>query len=196
VFTFLGHWISWGRQLTRTALPVDEAYFRWTGPRDPRPANRLFGPKVHFGAREDALLLRRDVLDLPLPEQTPEFAAEFEAYAAALIARLTSGSTVVDQVREAIAEGLVSDGARESFVAQRLSMTVRTMHRHLTKGGTSFRKIRDDLLRRRAEELLLERRLPIGEVSYLLGYAEPSTFHRAFRRWTGLTPTEWRNRIA
>ena len=71
-------------------------------------------------------------------------------------------------------------------------MTVRTMHRHLDDAGTSFRNIRDELLRQRAEALLLERRVPIGEVSYLLGYAEPSNFHRAFRRWTGFAPAEWR----
>lgn len=52
--------------------------------------------------------------------------------------------------------------------------------------------IRDELLRERAEALLRERRVSIGEVSYLLGYAEPSNFHRAFRRWTGFTPAEWR----
>ena len=62
----------------------------------------------------------------------------------------------------------------------------------LDDAGTSFRKIRDELLRERAEELLRERRVPIAEVSYLLGYGEPSNFHRAFRRWTGLTPAAWR----
>ena len=55
-------------------------------------------------------------------------------------------------------------------------------------------EIREDLLRDRAEELLREHRAPIGEVSYLLGYAEPSNFHRAFRRWSGLTPAQWRER--
>jgi AraC-like DNA-binding protein len=69
------------------------------------------------------------------------------------------------------------------------------MHRQLVKAGTSFREIGEELLRQRAQELLRERRVPIGEVSYLLGYAEPSNFHRAFRRWTGLTPTEWRRRV-
>jgi AraC-like DNA-binding protein len=48
------------------------------------------------------------------------------------------------------------------------------------------------LLRERAETLLRKDHLPIAEVSYLVGYAEPSTFHRAFRRWTGQTPSRWR----
>jgi AraC-like DNA-binding protein len=97
-------------------------------------------------------------------------------------------------VREAIADGLLTGRAKEGPIAQRLCMTARTMHRHLVEAGTSFREIREELLRHRAQELLLERQLPIGEVSYLLGYAEPSSFHRAFRRWTGITPAAWRER--
>jgi len=188
----LGHWIVWGRQLTRVPFPVEETRFRWTGPRKRMPFDCFFGGRVEFGAGEDALLLRRDVLGLPLPERTPEVAEQFEAYASALIRRMTSQSDIVERVREAIAEGLLTGAAKEGTVARDMAMTVRTMHRHLVEAGTSFREIRDELLRRRAEQLLRERRVPIGEVSYLLGYAEPSNFHRAFRRWTGLTPTEWR----
>jgi AraC-like DNA-binding protein len=195
VCAFLGHWIAWGRQLTRASIAVDEARFRWMGPKDRAPFQRFFGGRIEFGAGEDALVLRHDVLSLPLPEQTPELAEQFEAYAAALIRRMTPMTSLVERVREAMAEGLLTGSVRETAVAQRLAMTVRTMHRRLEEAGTSFRSIRDELLRQRAEALLLERRVPIGEVSYLLGYAEPSNFHRAFRRWTGSTPAQWRERV-
>ena len=193
VCTFLGHWIVWGRELTRVSFPVD-ARFRWRGVRNRAPFERFFGGDVQFGADEDALLLDPDVLALPLPEQTPEFVDQLEAHADTLIRRMRPQSSVVERVREAIAEGLLTGRAKEGPVAQRLCMTARTMHRHLVEAGTSFRKIREELLRHRAQELLLERQLPIGEVSFLLGYAEPSNFHRAFRRWTGLTPAAWRER--
>jgi AraC-like DNA-binding protein len=94
--------------------------------------------------------------------------------------------------RVATAHGTGS--AEEAVVANSIAVTVRTMHRRLFEAGTPFREMRDELLRRRAEDLLRGRRVSIGEVSYLLGYAEPSNFHRAFRRWRGLTPAEWRNR--
>jgi AraC-like DNA-binding protein len=131
-------------------------------------------------------------LKLPLVESTPELGTRFEAYAAALVGRMSPQSSLVERVREEIAEGVLIGSAMEAAVAERLAMTVRTMHRRLDEAGTSFRKIRDELLRARAEELLRERRVPIAEVSYLLGYGEPSNFHRAFRRWTGLTPAAWR----
>src|SRR5262245_36929428 len=150
------------------------------------------GGRVEFGVREDALLLRREMLLYPLPEEAPELAGQFEAYAAALVRRMTPQTSVAEQVRQAIAEGLLSGAVSETAVAARLALTVRTMHRHLVEAGTSFRGIRDELLRQRAKELLSERRVPIAEVSFLLGYSDPSSFHRAFRRWTGFTPAEWR----
>ncbi|MGE0592346.1 MAG: AraC family transcriptional regulator ligand-binding domain-containing protein [Vicinamibacterales bacterium] len=192
VCTLLGHWLAWGRQLTRARIAVDEACFRWSGPSHPEPFERFFEGPVRFGARHDVLRLRSDALRLPLLESTPELGASFEAYAAALVARMTPSSSLVERVKEEIAEGILIGAAMEAAVAQRLAMTVRTMHRRLEDEGTSFRRIRDALLRERAEGLLRERRVPIAEVSYLLGYGEPSNFHRAFRRWTGLTPAEWR----
>lgn len=192
VCTLLGHWIAWGRQLTRARLAVDEVRLRWSGPKDREPFERFFLAPVQFGATEDVLLLSEEVMSLPLVESTPELGKQFEAYAATLVRRMAPQSGLVERVREEIAQGLLTGSAGEGAVARRLALTVRTMHRRLEEADTSFRKIRDALLRERAEELLREGRVPIGEVSYLLGYGEPSNFHRAFRRWTGLTPTEWR----
>jgi AraC-like DNA-binding protein len=192
VCTLLGHWIAWGRQLTRGRIAVDEARFRWSGPADPEPFERFFGGPVRFGAKQDVLLLPLEIQNLPLVESTPELGKEFEAYATALLRRMTEESSLVERVKAAFAEGFLTGSATEAAVAQRLAMTVRTMHRRLKEIGTSFRKIRGDLLRERAEGLLREHRVPIAEVSYLLGYGEPSNFHRAFRSWTGMTPAEWR----
>jgi AraC-like DNA-binding protein len=192
VCTLLGHWIAWGRQLTRAPIAVDEACFQWDGPRDPRPFERFFDGPVRFGCTQDVLVLRPDTMTRPLVESTPELGVQFEGYAAALVRRMTPETGIVERVRQDIAEGLLIGSATEAAVARRLAMTVRTMHRRLDDAGTSFRTIRNELLRERAEELLREGRVPIAEVSFLLGYGEPSNFHRAFRRWTGLTPAAWR----
>ena len=66
---------------------------------------------------DDALTFRRSVLDLPLPEHTPELAEMFGSYAAALVRRLKPESSFVDRVREALVEGLLSDAANEAAVA-------------------------------------------------------------------------------
>ncbi len=196
VFVHLGHWIAWGRHLTAHPIPVREARFRWHGPRDPSPFERFFGGPVRFGAREDALLLDRSVFRLALPENAPELVQKFEKYAAAIIQKMQAEPDFADSVRTALSEGILSGHARQRDIARQLGIAVRTLNRRLTDAHISFHRMRDDLLRERAEMLLREGHLPIAEVSYLVGYAEPSNFHRAFRRWTGRTPSQWRAEAA
>src|SRR5262249_55442715 len=129
VCALLGHWIAWGRQVTHQPIAPDVARFQWPGPRDREPFERFFGGRVEFGAREDALLLRRDTLLHPLSEEAPELAPQFEAYAAALIRRMTPQTSVAEQVREAIADGLLAGTVSETAVAARLPVPVRTLHR-------------------------------------------------------------------
>ena len=148
---------------------------------------------MRFDADDDALVLSRRICDMPLPEQTPELTEMFETYAEAMIRRMGPERTFVDGVREALSEGLLTGASSEDDVAEQMGVTRRTLRRRLAETGLSFRQIRHTLLRSRAEKLLRDDRLPIAEVSYLLGFAEPSTFHRAFRRWTGLSPGEWRS---
>jgi len=192
VCVHLAHWITWGRQLTGHPLPVCEARFRWPGPDDPSVFESFFGGPVQFGAEEDALLLDHRLLELTLPESAPELVQKFEKYAAAIIQKMQPELNFADSVRTALAEGILNGHAKQGDIARQLGITVRTLNRHLADTGSSFLQIRDELLRERAEALLREGHLPIAEVSYLVGYAEPSTFHRAFRRWTGQTPSQWR----
>lgn len=195
VCAFLGHWIAWGRELTGVPFAVQEARFRWRGPGNVRPFERFFGGRLSFGMAEDALLLGEDVLSLPLPECAPEVAEQLEHYAVALIDCMKAGQEdlrFIDRARRALADALVAGDATEKGVARRLAVTPRTLRRHLATAGSSFRALRTGVLRARAKELLRETRLPLAEISFLLGYAAPCNFHRAFRRWTGLTPSQWR----
>ncbi|MGD8348016.1 MAG: AraC family transcriptional regulator ligand-binding domain-containing protein [Gammaproteobacteria bacterium] len=189
---FLGQWLALGCELIGEAVAVEEVRMRWRGPLDTAPFDNFFNCPLHFGCEDDAMVFHRHVLDLPLPEHTPELSAMFEDYAAAMIHRLDTDATFDERVRDLLSEGLLTGETSEASVAQQLCITGRTLHRRLAESGVSFRQLRQDLLRERAETLLRDGKLPIAEISYLLGYAEPSTFHRAFRNWTGLTPGEWR----
>jgi AraC-like DNA-binding protein len=189
---FLGHWITWGRALLGPDVAAQEVRMRWSGPTDPEPISAFFGGRVAFGANEDALVFPTTLTNAKLPDRTPELEGVFEAYAAALIDVVAAERPFEDRVRSALAEGLLKGATSEQETAARLGMTQRTMRRRLAAEGLTFRTLRRDLLRARAERLLAEDRLPIAEIAYLLGYSEPATFHRAFRGWTGLTPAAWR----
>lgn len=192
----MSHWIAWGRALTGVIFPVDEARFTALEPADMRPYRSFFRGELAFNAQEDAYILKRDILSLPLKESTPELSTEFERLAEALVSRLGPKASFVDDVRAAIGEELISGAASEEKVAKRLGVTARTMHRRLVEDGASFRKVKDELMMRRAEKLLSQQNVTLGEICYLMGYSEPANFNRAFRRWTGLTPNKWRAQFA
>jgi AraC-like DNA-binding protein len=78
-------------------------------------------------------------------------------------------------------------------IAKALGVSRRTFSRRLTEQGTSFRAILDDVRREFACALLQDRSLSIADVAYFLQYSEPAGFNRSFRRWTGRTPSEFRN---
>jgi AraC-like DNA-binding protein len=71
-------------------------------------------------------------------------------------------------------------------------MSSRSLQRHLRSDGTSHRDLVAEIRRDLAMRYLAERRIAIGEVAFLLGFSEVSAFHRAFKRWTGATPAEYR----
>jgi len=77
-------------------------------------------------------------------------------------------------------------------IARRLVTTPRTLQRRLARTGTSFDALRADARKRAAELYLSDATLSVTEVAYLLGYSEPTGFHRAFRRWHGTTPEAFR----
>jgi AraC-like DNA-binding protein len=79
-------------------------------------------------------------------------------------------------------------------VARQLAIAPRTLQRRLAAQGMSYQQLVDVVRREAAERLLTDASMSIGEIGYLLGFSEPSAFHRAFRRWHSLTPHDYRSR--
>jgi len=77
-------------------------------------------------------------------------------------------------------------------VAQALHLSQRTLQRRLQEEGTSFQSLLDDTRRELAEQYLAQPTMTLLQIAYLLGFADPSNFFRAFRRWFNVTPGEYR----
>ena len=92
---------------------------------------------------------------------------------------------------------LIPQGETEiQSVARALGTSARSLQRRLSAAGTSYHDLLDSTRCEAATRYLQDRRLSIGEVAYLLGYSEPPAFHRAFKRWNGITPQEFRAKRA
>ena len=96
------------------------------------------------------------------------------------------------RVRRLMVEHLGGTTLTPAMVARALAVSGRTLSRRLAEEGTSFRGILDDVRREFACALLQDRSLSVGDIAFFLHYSEPAAFHRAFRRWTGQAPGDFR----
>lgn len=101
-------------------------------------------------------------------------------------------NTILHRVRRAIFDAFPARDIELDDVSATLHMTPRTVQRHLAKEGTSFRQLVDQARRDYAESVLRETDQPISEIAFRLGYLDLSSFYRAFKRWSGTTPVEFR----
>lgn len=149
---------------------------------------RVFQAPVRFGEPRDALIFDRALLDHPLLTAEPSLAGVLERHAEALLTRLPNQATMELAVRRAMQAMLPAGEPRIDRVAKTLAMTPRTLQRRLREEGTAFQKVLDDLRRELAAAYLHDQGKPAGEVAFLLGFADPSAFRRAFKRWNGASP--------
>ena len=158
---------------------------------------RRFGRVPSFGGATNAWSFDRRVLDRPMPQADPGLVRFFDRYLHQRQHRApaANGLPLRERVRRLLCEALPEGPVSLEAVAARLPMSARTLQRRLAVEGTSHAEVLDQLRRERAT-VYLSMDLPIAEVSYLLGYAEPAVFHRAFKRWTGTTPQAFRSRAA
>lgn len=167
-----------------------------------RPAHvaeyeRIFACPLHFERPANLLVFDRATLDLPQPRADTRLRIVLERVAAEALARLPEVQGFTAQVRQVLGQMLGEEASRDPTlerVARKLAISTRTLERRLHAEGTSFQAQLSALRCELARSYLANRRIAISEVAYLLGFSEPSAFHRAFKRWTGHTPQAWRSR--
>jgi AraC-like DNA-binding protein len=174
--------------------PLEVALVR--GEPAPRAAlDEWFRSPIVWGAERASVLVRREDLARPLPTGNPEVALANERVALEYLERLDR-TDIVTQVRRRILELLPSGSPTQTEIARGLALSPRTLHRRLADAGTSFADLLDDTRRELAGGYLQRSDYSIAEVAYLLGFAEVSSFNRAFRRWTGTPPSAVRRQLA
>jgi AraC-like DNA-binding protein len=161
---------------------------------EPAPYRAWFDAPVVFGASVTQLVLPRGLLEVALASSDPGLLAVLQRAADELSARGVEAPTITAQVARVLRDELRSDHGTIEHTAKRLGMTARSLQRRLKEEGTSFQAVREDV-RRELAKRYLEERMSIAEISFLLGFSEPSAFFRAFKRWTGQTPVEARRRL-
>jgi len=148
-------------------------------------------PVVYRGA-ENALEIAADVVAKPLATANADLAHANERVIADYLAQLGRDSTVA-RVQAKLIDGLSSGDITAQRVAESLFISQRTLQRQLAREGTSFTAVMEETRRELAERFIRDQSLTLIEITFLLGFSEISSFSRAFKRWTGLAPTEFRS---
>lgn len=146
---------------------------------------RLEFSKANSGARFPA-----SVLDLPLLSADPSLHAFLEKQASSIVPE--AAPKFVGRVRKLVHDAMERGLLSVEVVAQAARCSPRTLQRHLRQDGLSFQAVVDDVRCTAARQLLSDPRKTLGEVAFMLGYSELRPFVRAFRRWTGQTPGQFR----
>jgi AraC-like DNA-binding protein len=154
---------------------------------------RIFDCPISFGRQINALILDEHILNLPISYPNPDLLIFFENHAAQSLKNLLAGESLTARVSRLLIQALPDGNApRIESIAQRLNMSVRSLQNKLKKESNSFSFLLDKVRKEMAMSYLMDRQVSIGEISYALGFAEPSVFHRSFKKWTSLTPAQFR----
>lgn len=185
-----------GRAYLREEWVPLEVYFQHARPDDIREHQRLFRAPLHFGHPINELRFERHLLDRRLPVADPTLGPVLDRFARLLLEQLPVQEQFLDQVRRAILQNLSTGIPEAEPLARQLGLSKRSFFRRLQEQGTSYQRLVDDLRRNLTLRHLQEGKLSLSEIAFLLGFSEVSTFHRAFRRWTGQRPAEYRRSLA
>ncbi len=163
-------------------------------PRDPRPFEEYLGARVTQG---DALVVSFSQEDAarPFMSTNGEMWAIFEPELRRRLADMEASATFTDRTQAVLLEAIPSGQVSMDQVANRLAVSSRTLHRRLREEGTSFKEVLRDTREKLARHYLGRTHTTSSEIAYLLGFDEPTSFFRAFRSWTGMSPESLRRRI-
>jgi AraC-like DNA-binding protein len=154
------------------------------------PFRQVFRAPVAFSQPQNVLEYSRRALDEPLPAANAELARTNDQVVVAYLARLEQAH-VSSRVQAALVQALPDGRPSKLAIARQLGISPRNLQRHLSEEGTSYKVLLDDARIALACNYVREGRLNVTEIAFVLGFAETSTFSRAFKRWTGRSPREY-----
>jgi len=189
---FFASLLVYNRALTGTEFQPLRFEFTHAAPNYEGEYRRLLGPNLHFGCLHNRMVIASHWLDLPLPGHQPVALRQALNLLESECANVQQRMGLLETVERAIARDL-PNGCHIDKVASDLNMSSRTLRRRLSEHDMTFDALQEQVRRARAMSLLSNPEMPIERIAEALGYSDVRSFRRAFKRWTGLSPSACRN---
>jgi AraC-like DNA-binding protein len=185
------------RQLTEKHLTPLEVRFAHAPPADLTHHRSMFGDaSIQFNRPHYGYVFDSSVLNERIVSSDTQLCARLEREAEEMLAQIPRVGDLSRKVQEAISDELRGGNPSAEHIAEKLGMHPKTLSRRLKTEGTSHQQLLDQLRFQLAERYLRDEALSIGEIAFLLGYSDTSSFNKAFKRWTGSAPQHYRQKAA
>ena len=189
----LALFVSMLRFLTGGQIKLTEVRFTHPCPGNTTEHERIFQAPLVFGQKSNEIVLSKSLLNHPILLANPKIMEGLEQLVQKALHRAYALNSWKEKVANILFKAILQEKKTDiETVAQNLAMTIRNLQLKLKKEGTSFRKLLDEVRKEIAIGYLKDENDSICEIALLLGFADQSAFHHAFKRWTGKTPGEYR----
>ncbi|AVS72059.1 AraC family transcriptional regulator [Paracidovorax avenae] len=172
-------------------LPLLDAAFPFMPPPHAAVYPLLFGVAPRFGAPQALLRFDARYLDLPLQRDEDALRLMLQRALPLTVRQYRRDRLLVQRVRQALAHAPELSHSAQTLAAA-LHVSPRTLHRQLREEGASLQALKDEARQQRARDLLQRTDRPVKAVARAAGFASEKSFMRAFRQWTGMSPTAYR----
>lgn len=153
--------------------------------------SRIFDCPVLFDRKENYMIIDKDTAGIPALLPNRNLLECFESYAQEFLSEIDDSNDITYKVKHLLLSNMDNDKLSIKSVARELSMSVRTLQTQLKNEGMEFSKLLKETRQQLAKKYLREN-YTVEDVTYLLGFSDPSAFRKAFKNWLGLTPKEYR----
>ena len=179
------------RTLTGIDLCPREVTFTYPEPESRAEYERVFCCPVLFGQKENSFTVDWSVVNTPILMANPGLLQYFEKYAEDFLAEMDRQNEYTRAVTKIILARLDDEKLSIDKVAKEMAVSVRTLQKRLEGEGVVFSDLLKDVREKLAKKYLCEN-YTVEQITYLLGFSEPSVFRKAFKKWSGVTPKEYR----
>lgn len=183
------HFISW---LIGSRLDLKAAYFTFPWQEDSYHYETLFQSEIKFDQHDNAIVFPARFLDYPIIQNDESLRAFLQTAPYQLIVMVDNDQSLRSQVKAMLGKDFSRELPGAEEVAFKLNMSVSTLRRRLADENSSYQKIKDDCRKKAAINYMDSPQLSINDVAALMGFDEPSAFFRSFKKWTRMTPGEYR----
>jgi AraC-like DNA-binding protein len=179
------------RALTGVNLSPLEVRFIYPQPASTAEYERIFCCPVYFEQEKNSLTIDISMLYTPILLPNPELLQYFENYAQEFLAKMDRQNEYTRRVTKLILSHLDDETLSIDSIAREMAISVRTLQNRLEEEGVVFSELLQ-LIREKLAKKYLRENYSVETITYLLGFSEPSVFRKAFKKWSGVTPREYR----